>query len=608
MFPPDHKSRSVQPRPVVALVGLLLFVFGLQGCAESGPSAKQTVEPEAEVNAPYNAEEPVHGVPPSPPIVADSEVAGVLPVFENVASELGVEFTFYSDTVPDRFLLPEIMGGGAAWIDIEMDGQLDLCLMNGTVLQPQPGPSFGYRNALYRRRSSGKFSLVPAEFHSDRTAYGQGCIVGDFNADGFPDLCLTCYGPDFLLMNNGDGTFTDVTVESGVGNSHWSTSGVWVDVDGDSNLDLLIVNYLDVTAANNKACFYGDTKGYCGPGSYEGIPDSVYLNQGDGRFIEAAEEMGFNPFAGKGLVIAVADFDQDFRPDIYVGNDMTANFLYTRQTEGIDANTVRYKDVAPEAGCAVSGEGMNEATMGISCADFDRDGLTDIFLTHYFEMKNTLYHNLGGMLFEDDSWRTNVAASSFPYLGFGTSPLDFNGDGAMDLFIANGHVLGPAIQPSAMPPQLLQNDGRGNLKDVSRSAGGYFQDLWLGRGVAAADFDDDGDMDLAVTHLERPVALLENKTETGHRFLGLSLQQGNRILPLGAQVTVTTASDRILLTQNAGGSYLSTGDSRLLFSLKEDNAAVEISWPSGRRDRFGPLATNQYWRIIEGRSPEMIPR
>ena len=448
---------------------------------------------------------------------------------------------------------------------------------------------------------------------SDDAGYGQGCASGDFNADGFPDLYLTNYGANVLLVNNGDGTLTDATAEAGVGDDRWGTSSVWVDIDEDGLLDLYSANYMDVTFANSQVCLYGDKPGYCGPGRHAGVPDLVYVSNGDGSFRESAMELGFNSWSGKGLAVAVTDFDHDLSPDIYVGNDMDANMLYTRVRAGQSDELltgVQYHDIAPSAGCAVSGDGKNEASMGISCSDFDGDGLVDIYLTHYYQMKNTLYHNLGGMLFEDDSYRTGVAATSLPFLGFGTVPLDFNGDGFTDLFIVNGHVLGPMVDPGAMTPQLLLNDGKGSFSDVSKFAGEYFGERWLGRGVAGADYDDDGDLDLAVSYLDRPVAVLRNETVTGGGFVGISLERVNRVPPLCARVTVEIGDQTFTQILGTGGSYLSTSDARLLFALSDaiDTATVEVCWPSGEIDRFEGLSKNNYYRIIEGKQPEVLPR
>ena len=247
--------------------------------------------------------------------------------------------------------------------------------------------------------------------------------------------------------------------------------------------------------------------------------------------------------------------------------------------------------------------------MGIACGDFDSDGRVDIFLTHFFSQKNTLYRNLGNLIFDDDSRRSRIAATSFETLGFGTAVIDYDRDGAVDLFITNGHVLGPGHEPNEMKPQLLRNDGTGRFEDISAMAGPYFHDLWLGRGVAAADYDNDGDLDIAVTHLNRPLALLRNDTVTGRHFLGLSLRTSNRIPPIGGQVVVTVKGRRLVIPIAAGGSYLSSGDARLLFGLGDSTSAdrVEVFWPSGRADSFEEIESDRYWCIIEGRGPELLP-
>jgi hypothetical protein len=593
-------------KSLVNCIFLCTITLLLPGCGDRTNTTEQTEgypapPPTRTIAQEERAETPIVPTASDPGHMSDE----ILPNFQNVAAERGINFQFYSDTKPDRYLLPEVMGGGAGWIDFDLDNRPDLYLVNGSNLQPESSPPSPHRNALFRQSHQGQFTKVPSHSHCDVPRYGQGCAVGDFNADGFPDLFLANYGPDILLMNNGDGTFLDVSELAGISDPDWSTSTLWVDLDADLDLDLVVVNYLAVTPENNEVCFYGDIKGYCGPGRYDGVADRVYLNQADGTFIESANALGFNPFPGKGLAVVATDFNLDLQPEIYVANDMTANFLYTRRKDAPDGKL--FEEIAAAAGCAVSGEGMNEASMGISCADFDRNGLNDIYLTHYYQMKNTLYRNLGELLFEDDSWRTGVAAQTFSYLGFGTFPLDYNGDGAPDLFVTNGHVLGAAIQPHAMTPQLFQNDGKGNFTDVSGRAGEYFRMTWLGRGVAAADFDNDGDTDLAVTHIDQPAALLENRTATQKSFIGITLASNSRASSICARVTVKSGDSEAMQVQNAGGSYLSSSDGRMIFPVSDRQNIIEVQWPSGRTDSFRELTPNAYWMILEGRGPMSIP-
>lgn len=536
----------------------------------------------------------------------------VVPRFVSVAAEAGIDFTFYSDTVPGRFFLPEVMGGGAAWLDVDQDGRLDLYLMNGCRLPTDPEQT-EHVNRLYLGRADGRFADATALAGADHNGYGQGCGAGDFDADGFPDLYLTNFGDDVLLRNNGDGTYADVTTTAGVSDPLWGSSVVWFDADDDADLDLYVVNYLDVRYDNARVCIFNELPGYCGPGEYAAVPDRLYLNGSDGTFTEALEELGLSAPDGKGLAVVAADFDLDLRPDLYVGNDMEANFLFTRSRNFLADSSQRsgrpYAEVARMAGCAVSDVGLNEASMGIACSDFDLDGLPDIFLTHFFAQKNTLYHNLGGLTFADESRATRIAATSFEFNGFGTAAFDYDRDGAPDLFVANGHVLGPNLQPYEMTPQLLRNDGSGRFDDVSPGAGPYFLDLWLGRGVAPGDYDDDGDVDLAVTHLNKPVALLRNDTRAGRRFIGLDLRTSSRVPPVGGRVVVTAGDVRRTTSITAGGSYLSSGDPRLLIGLPDsaDEATVEVFWASGRTERFEGLKTDRYWLILDGGRRSPIP-
>ena len=599
----------LMPSPVFFL--LLLAAASSLGCREPADSVS-AIAPAAPQ------------VPPVPSRTGPPLVLPVKPLFRDVAREQGIDFTFYNDEVPGRYLLPEVMGGGAAWFDYDRDGKLDLFLANGDLLDPnnpraltaahagtaageagvtesveaQPRAVDAPHNRLYRQVDS---QFVDVSFAADTAqgGFGQGCCVADYDADGFSDLYVCNYGRNLLLHNNGDGTFTESGHTAGVDDSLWGTSPAWVDLNEDDWLDLFVTNYLMVTPENSQVCEYGGRPGYCGPGTYEAAPDRVFLSNGEGTFREAANELGFDAKEGKGLAVTVADFDGDAKPEIYVANDMAPNFLYHRVPA---ANPLRYENQAMRAGCAVSDEGHSEASMGIACADFDRDGWIDLYLTHYYSHKNTLYRNLGGLLFEDDSKRTRVAATSYETLGFGTVAFDYDQDGDYDLFVANGHVLGPLHSPNEMPAQLLHNDGQGRFDDVSKQAGDYFQQRWLGRGVAGADFDDDGDTDLLVTHLHQPVALLRNETQTPNHFIGFEILQANRLPPIGARVTVLAESQRIVLPYTSGGSYLCHSDSRLLVGLGASRTPVdvEVAWPSGQKEWFRGLAVDRYWRLQAG--------
>jgi hypothetical protein len=591
---------------------VLPLLFSLAGICAAGCSQEIAATPAESAATKVNLQQVDSSLPISRPLASASKipVAHVAPRFIEVARERGIDFTFFTDAVPDRYFLPEIMGGGAGWLDFDGDGRLDLYVREGCRLEAPDETPPDRVSRLFRNMGHGEFHDVTSASDSGFQGYGQGCAVGDFDADGFPDLFIANFGTNALFQNNGDGTFADVTTVSGVGAGQWASSAAWFDADADGLLDLYVANYMDVTFENSKVCEYDKKPGYCGPGSYKPLPDVVYRNRGDGTFVDATEEWGFSETEGNGLAVVAADFDNDLRPEVYVANDMTPNHLFT-QSSTFDAEGVprkRYANVAHSAGCALSDAGMNEAGMGIACADFDGDGLPDLFLTHYYHMKNTLYHNRGGLIFDDDSRRTRIAATSFESLGFGTWAFDYDRDGDPDLFVANGHVLGSNHTPNEMRPQLLLNT-RGVFSDISDEAGEYFQGFWLGRGVAAADFDDDGDLDLVVTHLDRRLALLSNETTTGNGFIGLELLTVSRIPPVGGRVVVTCGSLRQVMTIMAGGSYLCASDSRILAGIGDasDPVQVELYWPSGRVDTFNDLEPNRYWRIVEGRQPRPLP-
>ncbi|MFM7073489.1 MAG: CRTAC1 family protein [Planctomycetota bacterium] len=564
-----------------------------------------------------------------------------------MAGPTGVRFQPNNDVVPGRFFLPEIMGTGLAWLDYDGDGLWDLFAADGGPLDPvgtaslgavrdavpdplgaavetavdapsapkassnpaqtgeeSAGGRFAAGGRLFRNRGVAGFEEVMAATRLGPSGYMQGCAVGDYDADGFPDLYVACFGRDSLWRNQGDGTF--VELKAAVSDEQWSTSAAWLDADSDGDLDLYVVSYLDVSLANSRICRYDGKPGYCGPGDFAAVPDRLWLSQGDGTFVDALEKLGFSTPQGKGLAIVAVDLDADCRAEVYVANDMDANLLFTRGRGGAEsARGAVWTEVGMESGSAVSGTGQNEASMGIACADFDGDGLPDIYLTHYFQSKNTLYRNLGGLRFHDDSYRSRAAVTSFESLGFGSAPVDFDRDGAIDLFVANGHVLGPAVEPFAMTPQLLWNDGRGRLYDASGDAGPFFQESRIGRSVASADYDNDGDLDMAMSHVAQPIALLRNDTRTGRHFLGFELRTRDRVPPVGGRIEVVAGDVRVTLPVIAGGSYLAASDPRVLAGIGANAgpARATIFWPSGRTQVCEGLVVDRYWVVYEGEAP-----
>lgn len=554
----------------------LIAVLLLLACGCS--SDEQTA---AEASAPQSSGKSTAGSDPVVPIslvpavtAGGMEPLGAPPVFVDAAPILGVDFEWFADRIPGRFFLPEVMGGGIGWLDVDGDGWQDLYFANGCSLT---GAETGQVNGMFRNLRGTRFAEIAVTAAVADPGYGQGVTIGDWNVDGFADVCVANYGSNQLYLNLGDGTFEQVTQSWGMDDPAWSTSGLCLDLNGDGLPDLYNVNYMDVTLDNNQVCTYGDRMGYCGPGQYESLADTIWINSGDGSFQAASAELGFEVQAASGLAISAADLDGDLLPEIYVANDMQANLMFTRS--GTTGPTAAWREIARVSGVAVAADGMNEASMGIATADFDHDGLLDLYLTHYYQMKNTLYRNLGGLLFEDDSLRSGVAATSLPLLGFGTVAFDYNADGYSDVFVANGHVLGPQVDPWTMSPQLLQND-RGRFRDVSAGAGAYFLDSWIGRGTASGDFDNDGDVDLTVSHIDRPISILRNDTVRPQGFLSILLLADDRCPAVGARVRVISGETILEQSQTGAGSYLCTNDRRMIFH-PQSVERVEVDWPGG---------------------------
>jgi hypothetical protein len=577
----------------------------LAGCNSSDPGAQRVsgkaagTQAEVQSNSPASTLEDLLSFDDPA-----SNASGMsVPQFRDVAEVMGVRFRRFNDEVQGRFFLPEVMGGGIGWIDVDHDGRFELYATNGCPLWDEYDRSdSAYQNRLFRNLDR-KFNDITSVSGTGDVGYGHGCAVGDMNADGFVDLYVTNFGRNTLLQSNGDGTYHDNTSESGVECNTWSTSAVWFDANSDRLNDLYVTNYLHMTRENHQTCNYGSGEGYCGPGGWDGVADVLYLNVGDGTFREQSGDAWGVPATGaKGLAVATVDFDDDRIPEVYVGNDMMPNFLLRRKTDtAMSSHGGIYENIASIAGCAVSYEGMNEASMGIACSDFDTDGRVDIFLTHYYESKNTLYRNLGNLLFEDASRQSRIAASSFDKLGFGTVSFDSNRDGADDIFVANGHVLGPNHFPNEMTAQILLNDGSGTFTDVSASCGPYFEMMCLGRGAAGCDFDNDGLLDVAVSHLDQQLSLLHNDTNPVGQYLGIELLSQDRCHPVGARIRVQSAQIDRTISVIGGGSYLSANDPRLLVAVgpTPEPLNVVMEWPSGRSVQYENLTSGRYWTLTE---------
>ena len=519
------------------------------------------------------------------------------PRFRDVHDEAGVSFE-YDNGVAGNNLMVESFGGGAGWLDYDRDGHWDLYLVQGgnpvpdqrTVLPP---------NQLFRNIGGGRFVDVSDFAYATDTSFGQGVAVGDYDDDGFDDIYIANVFRNVLYRNLGDGTFEDVAVETGVGNKLWSTSAAWSDLDLDGDLDLFVCNYLDYDPRHPLPCPKEDgTPGICDPQDVDPVPNDLFVNDGNGGFRSLAPQWGLTGEGSKSLGVAIADFNDDGLPDIFIANDVTANFLFVNQ------GGCRFRDLALSYGCAASASGKFQASMGVAFGDYDGNGFPDLYISHFTDDSGTLYANLGTGGFYDTTRSTGLHNPTLNFLGFGTVMADFNYDGHLDLFITNGHIddwrdRGFMWQ---MPPQLFTFDGR-RWQECTDQGGDPFRISRIGRAVASCDYDEDGDVDLAVIHHNAPIGLLNNESSCGHwlklEFIGrISNRRG-----IGVKAAVTQG-DRQLIQQLPGGtSFCAAHQPALFFGLGDsrERCTVRVQWPSGQNQELIDVSIDKTLVVMEPR-------
>src|SRR5208282_4145901 len=431
--------------------------------------------------------------------------------FLDVARSSGITFQHDNAASREKYLI-ETMGSGCGWIDYDQNGLLDLYLVNGAATRLYT-PKHALRSALYRNNGDGTFTDVTEKAGVGAEGlFGMGVAVGDYDNDGFPDLLILGYDRSILYHNNGDGTFTDVTQRAGVANSgRWASRAAWFDYDNDGRLDRVIANYIDWSPERNFWC--GDhgpgMRSYCHPDDYHGQPPTLYHNNGDGTFTDVSKSSGVGAKPGNGLGVLTFDCDDDGWQDIFISNDSMPNFLFHNNRDGT------FREVGYEAGVAVSMDGVAEAGMGVDAADTTGNGRMDLIVTHLDMQLARFYRNLGDGNFDDATLRSKIAYATFHMSGFGTRFLDYDNDGARDIFMANGHVLDNigryhADVQYAEPKLMFRNVGRGIFENVSDKLGPDFQQPQVSRGAAIADFDNDGDLDILVNNNGGAPQLLRN--------------------------------------------------------------------------------------------------
>ncbi|MFM7059386.1 MAG: CRTAC1 family protein [Planctomycetota bacterium] len=567
-----------------ACAGLLVSLLISIGCQQQ-PAAPPSPAP---------AESPAHAAPDVLPSSFPT-FSGLR--FSEQAAMRRLDFQ-YQNGAQGQALMVESIGGGAGWLDLDHDERPDvLFVQGGSPLCPDSQRPL---DVLLRQTPGGPFVSIAETAGLDDRQYSQGTAIADYDNDGFDDLLITNYGQNVLYHNSGDGTFRRVPQAFEDMPDRWSSSAAWADLDRDGCLDLYICNYLQYDVLNPAPCFQNGRPSLCHPRQLEPWPDECWRNSGDGRFERVTGKWGLKGPGNKALGVAILDLTDDARPDIYVANDTTANFLFVRrEPDG------QFVDEALRRGAAVSGTGDPQASMGVAVGDYDGNGLPDVLLSHFSGESNTLYQNTGAAGMLDVSAITGMRELSFPKLGFGIVLQDFNQDTHMDCLIANGHIdeRTDEFDGYQQRPQLLSFDGS-RWRDCS-DASDWFSNRFVGRGIALGDLDADGDLDAVVVHQNAPAALLVNESVRKNwlqiRFTGtLSNRQG-----IGCHVTIRKSdhtTERMFSAELPGGtSFASSHQPLLNFGLGNfaEPVDVEVRWPSGAVQTLRSVSPQQILRLRE---------
>ena len=538
---------------------------------------------------------------------AASAPAQNFPFSEIPASASGITFVHSSGHSPQKYL-PESTGPGCAFLDYDNDGWMDIYLVNSGPCDfwTPPAP---LRNALYRNNRDGTFTDVTEKAGVPGGGYGMGVTVGDYNADGFPDLYVTQYGRSILYRNNGDGTFTDVTQKAGVAAPGWASSAVWFDYDNDGRLDLFVCRFVDFTKLTHHVCnapnipALAGINEYCYPRIFNPMPSWLFHNNGDGTFTDVSQKMGIADNPGKSWGVVATDINNDGFLDLFVANDTTANFLFANR------QGKKFEEIGFTAGVAYGPGGKARSGMGVDSADFNRDGWMDLFVTNLDHEFYGLYQNKHDESFEDKAGPTGVARATQMMSGWGAKFFDFDNDGLLDLFVANGHPddvidkIDPGVTYSE-PLLLFQNTPSG-LKNISPESGPVFTRQLSARGLALGDFDNDGAVDVLIAVNDGPPVLLRNNAGTKNHWLGLNLI-GKKSNPdaIGAHISYQAGDLKQTRFKVGGGSYLSSHDPRIVLGLAKHEKLdwLEIKWPqpSAQVQRFTDVPINRYITITEG--------
>ena len=555
-----------------------------------------------------NAVAQAHSAASPPPAGVKTRICKDRPIPQlvDVTKKAGIVFTHLS--APEKKYIVESMSGGVIVIDYDRDGWPDLYFTNApTVDMALKGEKA--RGALYHNNHDGTFTDVTDKAGIATPCFAMGGAVGDYNDDGWPDLYVTCLGANVLYRNNGNGTFTDVTKQAGVGDVRWSTGAAFGDYDGDGFVDLMVTNYVDFKLTDlpgfgkSPTCKYRGIDVQCGPRGLKGAGDALFHNNGDGTFTDVSKAAGVDDPGGYyGLGVVWSDLNNTGRPDLYVANDSTPNFLYQNAGKG------KFNEIGLESGTAVSNDGSEQGSMGVAVGDYNHTGRFSLYITNFVDENNALYQNQGNYDFREVSYDAGVGLATLPFVKWGDAFVDLDNDGWEDLVAVNGQVY-PQVDslPSGaryhQPKNLFMNERNGSFCDASQQAGPALAEPRVSRGLAVADFDNDGNIDIVVSDIDGFPMLLHNNGVTGNHWVSFELAgtKSNR-LALGARVTLTAGGMTQTDEVRSGGSYLSQSDLRLHFGLAGATKidSVEIRWPSGAVDKLTNLPADHFYSVLEG--------
>src|SRR5581483_9599921 len=515
--------------------------------------------------------------------------------FADVTQKAGIHFLHHSGATGKKYL-PETLGAGCAFVDLDGDGWPDILFINGKDFSNRGQRTFP---ALYRNNRNGTFTDITKGSGLEIEMYGMGVAVADYDNDGLADIYITALDGDHLFHNEGHGHFRDVTASSGIRNANFGTSAAWLDYDRDGKADLFVANYVTWSPQKDLWCSLdGATKSYCTPESYRGTSSKLFHNLGNGRFEDVTQKAGLGDATSKSLGVVVFDYNQDGWPDIFVSNDTQPNKLYRNNGNGT------FTEEGMQAGVAFGEDGVARGAMGVDAGDYDRSGRPHLLVGNFANQMLGLYHNEGKGFFVDEATTSSVGRASLLSLTFGVFFFDFDLDGYPDILAANGHIEPDInhIQPKVQyrePPLLFRNQGAGRFENVSDAVGADFRRPILARGAAYADFDHDGDLDILMSTNGGPAVLLTNEGGNKNNWLCVRLNgtKSNRSA-LGAVVRVESALGKQWQTVHSGSSYCSQSDLALTFGLGKDNTTdISVEWPSGTRQQFKNLKTNQLVNI-----------